>query len=128
MTRERFAHVLLRAGAAFTFAYPPLRAVVDPVSWLGYLPSFVRALPARMGFPVDPLILLHGFGVIEIVLALWILSGRHIRIPAILATLMLVAIVVFNWADIDIVFRDLSIACMTLALACWPEAGSAART
>ncbi len=115
MRREQFAFVILRTGAAFAFLYPPLRALQDPVSWLGYFPHFIRALP------IDSLVLLHGFGAVEIILALWILSGWRIRIPALLATIMLLAIVAFNVADLDIVFRDISIACMTLALAFWPK-------
>jgi len=115
MSGARAAHVLLRIGVAFAFLYPPVRAVFDPVSWLSYFPQFIR------GLPIDPLVLLHGFGAIEVVLALWILFGRHIRVPAALATLMLLAIVAFNWADIDVVFRDLSIALMTLALVLWPK-------
>ena len=121
MERERLAHVTLRVGVAFAFLYPPLQALSDPISWLGYFPHFLLVLPAHLGFPVDSLVFLHGFGVIEAILALWILSGRAIRIPAILATLMLLAIVVFNWADMDIIFRDITIACMTLALAFWPQ-------
>jgi uncharacterized membrane protein YphA (DoxX/SURF4 family) len=115
MQREQIAFVALRSGAAFAFLYPPLRAVYDPISWIAYFPHFIRTLP------IDSLVLLHGFGVIEVILALWILSGRNIRIPSVLATLMLLGIVVFNWADLDVVFRDLSIAAMTLALALWPE-------
>ncbi len=115
MRREQLAHLLLRVGAAFAFLYPPLRALQDPVSWLGYFPHFIRTLP------IDPLVLLHGFGAVEIILALWILSGWRIRIPALLATVMLLAIVAFNLADLDIVFRDISIALMTFALALWPE-------
>lgn len=118
MRREQIAHLTLRIGVAFAFLYPPLRAIYDPVSWLGYFPHLLTSLP------IDTLVLLHGFGAIEIVLALWILSGRNIRIPAVLATLLLLVIVAFNWADIDIVFRDISIALMTLALAFWPNVRS----
>lgn len=115
MRRELLAHALLRIGAAFALLYPPIAAVFDPVSWLGYFPHLIRALP------IDSLVLLHGFGIIEVALALWILSGWMIRVPALIATLMLVAIVAFNLAQIDIVFRDLSIAAVTLALAFWPN-------
>ena len=115
MRRERLAHVSLRIGAAFAFLYPPIAAVFDPVSWLGYFPHFIRALP------IDSLVLLHGFGIIEVILALWILSGWRIRIPALVMTAMLLAIVAFNLAQIDIVFRDLSIAAVTLSLALWPK-------
>ena len=115
MRREWLAHVSLRIGAAFAFLYPPIAAVFDPVSWLGYFPHFIRALP------IDSLVLLHGFGIIEVILALWILSGWRIRIPALVMTAMLLAIVAFNLAQIDIVFRDLSIAAVTLSLALWPK-------
>lgn len=115
MQGARRAHVLLRLGAAFAFLYPPIAAVGDPVSWFGYFPAFVRSLP------IDQLVLLHGFGIIEVAIALWILSGRRIRIPAAIATLLLLGIVAFNIPQMDVVFRDLSIACMTLALALWPD-------
>lgn len=121
MRRERIAFAALRAGAAFAFLYPAVSAVFDPVSWLGYFPHVVRALPAQIGFPVDPLILLHGFGALEVILAFWILFGKNIRIPAVVATLMLLAIVAFNWTDMDVVFRDISISLMTGALALLPE-------
>lgn len=107
---------MLRIGAALAFLYPPVAAVFDPVSWLGYFPHFIRALP------IDSLILLHGFGIIEVVLALWMLSGWRIRTPALLMTAMLLFIVAFNLAQIDTIFRDLSIAALTLALALWPKA------
>lgn len=115
MKRERCAHWVLRIGAAFAFFYPPVAAVFDPVSWLGYFPHFIRVLP------IDSFFLLHGFGTLEIVLALWVLSGWRIRIPALLMTAMLLAIVAFNLAQMDIVFRDLSIAALTLALVLWPK-------
>ena len=112
------AHLTLRIGTAFAFLYPPIAAVSDPISWFGYFPHFLQTLP------IDSLVLLHGFGIIEVVIALWILSGKYIRIPAAIATAMLVAIVVFNMSNFDVVFRDLAIACMTLALALWPEANA----
>ena len=115
MRSERLAHWVLRIGAAFAFLYPPVAAVFDPVSWFGYFPHFIRALP------IDSLVLLHSFGIIEVVLALWMLSGWRIRIPALLMTVMLLVIVAFNLAQIDIVFRDLSIVALTLALALWPK-------
>lgn len=127
MRSERFAHQLLRLGAAFAFVYPPIRALADPITWLGYLPAAVRALPGAFGFPIDSVALLHAFGIVEIALALWLLSGWRIRIPALLMTLTLLAIVVFNPGEMDILFRDLSIAAVTLALVFWPSAPSAQR-
>ena len=104
-------HLLLRLGAGLAFLYPPLMALRDPVSWLSYFPSFMRELP------IPETLLLQGFGVVEIIIALWILSGRRIFIPSTLATLMFIAIVAFNWNQLDVLFRDLSIAALTAALA-----------
>lgn len=118
-SNSRLAHLVLRLGVAFAFLYPPIAAITDPESWLGYFPQFIRALP------IDPLVLLHGFGVIEVVIALWILSGKNIRIPAALAALMLLAIVGFDWQNFSVLFRDLAIAAIAVALALWPSAETA---
>ena len=116
MKSEQRVHVMLRIGVAFAFLYPALRAIFDPVSWLAYFPTVIRDLP------IDSLVLLHGFGAIEVAIALWLLSGWKILTPALLAALMLVGIVAFNTADMDVVFRDLSIAMMAFALILWPKA------
>jgi uncharacterized membrane protein YphA (DoxX/SURF4 family) len=98
-------------GAAFAFLYPPIAALLgDPYSWIGYFPAFTRGY-------VDEMLMLHLFGAIEVIIGLWILSGVRIFIPSVLATLMLVAIVMFNLNQFDILFRDLSIASLTLSLA-----------
>lgn len=102
---------LLRIGVALAFVYPPLSALSNPDSWIGYFPQFLLA----SGIP--PLVLLHGFGVVEVLLALWILSGWHIEWPATAAALMLGAIVAFNGAQFEVLFRDVSIALAALALA-----------
>ncbi len=109
--QARTAYLLLRVGAAFAFLYPPVSALVgDPYTWFGYFPAFVQGI-------LPDMVLLHVFGVVEVIIGLWLLSGYKIFAPAMLATLMLVAIVVFNTSQFDVVFRDLSIACMTFALA-----------
>jgi hypothetical protein len=109
--QARTAYLLLRVGVAFAFLYPPLSAIFgDPYTWFGYFPAFLTGY-------VPDLVLLHAFGAVEAVIALWILSGYKIFVPSLLATLMLAGIVVFNVSQFDVVFRDLSIACMALALA-----------
>ena len=111
------ANLILRAGAAFAFLFPAIDALFNPYAWEGYFPNFVHQLP------IDSTVLLHSFGLLEVALALWLLSGKHIRIPAAVMTLMLVAIVVFNMNDFELLFRDLSIATITLALAVAPRLG-----
>ena len=102
---------LLRIAAAIAFIYPPLDALSNPDSWVGYFPQFLLA----SGIPSG--VLLHGFGVIEIVIAVWILSGWHIEWPATVAAFMLAGIVAFNSSQFEVLFRDISIALACLALA-----------
>ncbi|MDP2648831.1 MAG: hypothetical protein Q8P19_02930 [bacterium] len=95
---------------AFAFLYPPVDALFNPYSWIGYFPHFVRGI-------APDLVLLYLFGFVEVVIALWILSGWRIFWPSLAAAAMLVAIVSFNVANLEVLFRDLSIAAMALALA-----------
>ncbi len=104
------AWFLVRLGVAFSFLYPPIAAYFDPYSWIGYFPSFMK------GFLPDEL-LLHSFGILEIIIGLWILSGIRIFIPSAIAAIMLFLIVLFNWPQLDVLFRDISIALAAVALA-----------
>jgi uncharacterized membrane protein YphA (DoxX/SURF4 family) len=104
------ADFLLRLGVAFAFLYPPANAILDPYAWIGYFPAFLDGL-------MPDQLLLHVFGLVEVVIGLWILSGRNIFIPCLVAFGLLVLIVVFNLGDFQVLFRDVSIALMALALA-----------
>lgn len=107
----RAADYLLRAAVAFSFLYPPVAAVLDPYSWIGYIPTFIAQLP------VSDLVLLHSFGALEIVLALWILSGWRIVWPSVAAAFILLTIVTINFNQFSVLFRDVSIALAAVALA-----------
>jgi hypothetical protein len=61
--------------------------------------------------------LLKVFAVYEIVLALWILSGRWLRSAALLAAAALAGIVLAQPGDLIISFRDIGLALAALALA-----------
>lgn len=105
-----WASLALRVGIAFAFLYPAINAFFNPDSWIGYFPPFLR------GYVPDP-VLLHAFGAVEIVIALWILSGKKVFWPSLAATGMLVGIVAFNMNNFEVVFRDLAIAGASLSLA-----------
>src|SRR3989344_7260334 len=98
--RAPLPELLLRLAVAFSFAYPPIAALVDPDSWLGYFPAFVPS----------SIVLLHVFGAFEILIALWILFGKRVWIPSAIAALVLILIVAFNANQFDVLFRDASIA------------------
>lgn len=109
-SRELWIDRLLRASVAFVFLYPALNGFVNPDAWIGYFPPFLLN-------SISETMLVSGWGVIEIILALWILSGKKIAIPSIIATILIVGIVVFNPSQFIIIFRDLSLAGVTAALA-----------
>ena len=102
--------LLLRIGVAFAFLYPAIKAIFDPLSWLSYFPDFMLGI-------VPDMVLLHSFGVLEAVIAIWILSGKKIFIPSILATLILAAIIIIHSSGMDVIFRDVPILLMAVALA-----------
>ena len=108
---NKIAEYCLRIGLPFAFLYPPYSAIMEPESWIGFFPQFIRDIVG------NETALLHGFGIIEVVIALWILFGRNIFIPSAIAAVMLLSIVLFNWGAMEILFRDLSIFAMALSLA-----------
>jgi uncharacterized membrane protein YphA (DoxX/SURF4 family) len=110
MNREWWFEMILRAGLAFAFLYPPFAALRDPSGWLGYFPSFIKGI-------VPDLVLLHSFGAVEVIIALWILSGWKIFLPSLVAALMLLSIITLDWNEFEILFRDVSIMSIAIALA-----------
>lgn len=111
MREEGIATLLLRIGVAFAFIYPAVSAYFEPLSWIGFFPDFLRDTV------IDEMLLLQLFGLSEVVIALWILVGRNIFIPSVLAALYLFLIVIFNLNSLDIIFRDIPIMLMAVALA-----------
>lgn len=104
--------ILLRVGVAFAFLYPPIAALFDPLSWISYFPAFLTDFVGE-----HTILLLHAFSAVEVVLALWILFGKRVLWPATIAALLLIAIVIANPIQLDVLFRDLSIALASAALA-----------
>lgn len=103
--------LLLRIALAFVFFYPAYGFWKHPADWLGYVPVFVK----NVGIPESTLLLL--LAAFHLILAMWLLSGWRIFAPAIVATLFLFGIVYFNFNQLNILFRDISIALAALALA-----------
>lgn len=110
--KNRLSEILLRASVAVAFMYPAVDAFFNPASWIGFFPAWMLGV-----LPFSDEILLHLFGASEIIIALWLLFARHIFIPSMLASIYLVGIIAFNWRFIDLLFRDVSILGMTIALA-----------
>lgn len=104
--------LLMRLAVAFAFIYPAVSAWFDPDSWIGYFPDFVLDLAGS-----NAALLLHGWGILEILLALWVLFGVRVYIPSIIMAVALMAVVIVNPGQFPILFRDVSIALAALSLA-----------
>jgi cobalamin biosynthesis protein CobD/CbiB len=109
---EQRSTVLLRIAIAFAFLYPPFDSYFHPLSWISFFPPFMQG-------HVSDGMLLFGWGVLEVIIAVWILSGKKIFIPSLAATILLLAIVAFNLTMFEIVFRDVSLALVAATLAWW---------
>ena len=102
MQNEKLISFLLRTGLAIVFLYAAIASFIEPTSWIGYLPSWTENIMPRETALVF-------FSIYEIALTLWLFSGKKIYYAALLATLTMAGIVVFNFGELNIVFRDVAI-------------------
>lgn len=108
--KNRTASLLLRVGLASVLLYAAVAALVSPVEWAGYLPQFLTSHYAGNG-------VLYGLAAYELILAVWLLSGRAIRYAAGLAALTFAGIIMTNLpAFSTITFRDVPLVFAALAL------------
>jgi len=99
----------LRVGLAVVFLYAAAASLLDPNSWIGFLPDWARSNSSERVF-------LSLFSIYEIILALLLLWGKWVRLFAILSLITIIAIIIQNVHSLDIIFRDVSILFSCLAL------------
>ncbi len=105
----KLAKFFLRVGIAFVFLYASVEIYMHPDNFLKYVPKFVLSL-----FPLQQF--LDFFGVAEVVLAAWIMSGWKGQYSALLSVLVIVGITCMNTEYFYILFRNVAIAFGGLAL------------
>lgn len=103
--------LLLRIGLAFSFIYPPLSAFFHPYAWVGYIPAFLTH------YGLSDMTLLHLFGLIELLIGVLLLLNIQIRKTAAVAAVILFLIVAYHYRQMDVLFRDIPILLMAVALA-----------
>jgi uncharacterized membrane protein YphA (DoxX/SURF4 family) len=92
----------LRAGLAIVFLYAGISSLIEPSSWIGYVPQFINIIIPREMF-------LSIYSIFEIILALWLLSNKKIYYASLLSSLTLLLIIFPNIFQLEIVFRDIAI-------------------
>jgi hypothetical protein len=108
--RPHLPALFLRLGLATVFIYAAVSSTVSPNEWVGYLPSLLTD-------HFTPEILLKVFSAYELFLAVWLLSGVHVRYGALLCAATLGGIVMSNFGLFAISFRDIGLLLAALALA-----------
>lgn len=109
LNKNNLTSLLLRIGLAVVFIYASLSSFKNPQDWVGYLPHFAKE-------QLSATTLLHIFSVYEMILALWLLSGKFVKYAAASAAATLAGIVLFNFSLFAISFRDLGLIFAALAL------------
>jgi uncharacterized membrane protein YphA (DoxX/SURF4 family) len=108
--KVKLAKLVLRLGLIAVFLYAAISSFVSPNDWIGYLPSIAtKIVPGAM--------LLKVFSVYELLLSLWLVSGKYQRYAGALAALTMLGIIASDAKLFAITFRDLAIASGAVALA-----------
>lgn len=119
--RDTLISLFLRIGIAFSFLYAAIQSFRDPQSWIGFFPVWVQDI-AEQSIGLENMLVL--FSVVEIVVALWVLSGWRGFWSGLVSAAMVGGIVVTNLGAFDIVFRDVSIMFAALAYAFFSRRGN----
>lgn len=110
VNKNKLALFFLKLSIASVLVYAAARSFVDPNSWIGFMPSFLRNL-------LQTNILLGLFSLYEIALAAWVMSSKKTFYASLVAAATFAGITIFNLAALDIVFRDFGLMLAALALA-----------
>lgn len=102
--------LVLRLGLAFVFLYASFGSFLFPQNWIWFIPDWMQKI-----VPAQPM--LHTHAGFELVLGLWLISGRKLFYAAVIAALDLVAIMLPNINIFDTVFRDVGLLTSAIALA-----------
>ena len=89
-TKEVLVSFFLRSGIAVVFFYAAISAFLNPLAWVGFIPGFVQSL-----IPQTIFLNVHSVG--NIIIGLWLLSGKKTFYASILASLAMFSIVVFTF-------------------------------
>src|SRR3989344_5747529 len=110
MPREKLVSFFLRIGLAAVFTYAAIASFMDPDTWASFIPSFMGEM-----VPVKSLLMV--LSVYELILAALLLLDRYVLVAAIFSALTMAGILATNTAGMDVLFRDVAIMFMALALA-----------
>jgi len=104
-----YASLSIRLGLIFVFVWAAVMMSIDPASYLHYMPSWVEVVIPRY-------YALHAFSAYEILLCIWLVSGKKTFYSGLLAALTIAALTIVNYQYFHILFRNVAIFASALAL------------
>ncbi len=99
---------ILRIGLGLVFIYTALQSLLDPASWVGFLPNWLGPISA-------PTIAIKIYTLVSLMTGICLLIDFKTKIFSIIAFLQLAAIIVFYGVD-NVTFRDFGLATAAIAL------------
>jgi uncharacterized membrane protein YphA (DoxX/SURF4 family) len=100
---------IIRLGLAIVFLWFGISKILQPESWIAWLPTWIEQLPIST---TTHLILQ---GIAEAILGVLLLLGLFTRLAAAIAAILLVAVIITIGYN-DIAIRDLAILSIAIAL------------
>ena len=101
---------LLRSGLAIAFLYAGISSFLNPTNWIGFVPNFIELIIPKEIFLII-------FSAYEILLGAGLLFDYKTFTLSILSSATLFLILFGNIMNLEILFRDIAILFMALALA-----------
>ncbi|MDB5188929.1 MAG: hypothetical protein JWM92_527 [Candidatus Nomurabacteria bacterium] len=107
---KNFSSILLRIAIAAVFIWFGIQQLIDPTSWVGFLPTWVNTLP------ISQTVFIYLNGVFELIFGTALLLGFYSRIAALLLGLHLLGITqTVGYSAIGV--RDFGLALSALSIA-----------
>lgn len=107
--KELLISFLLRSGLAIAFFYAGISSFLNPTNWIGFVPNFIGAIIPKEIFLII-------FSVYELLLGIGLLFDYKTFALSILSSVTLFLILFGNIMNLEILFRDIAILFMALAL------------
>lgn len=109
LKKDILVSLLLRTGLAISFFYAAISSLISPVSWAGYVPEFLTSfINMKLYLPIH--------SVYDFIIGFFLIIDYKTFYTSILAALTIFLIIIFNLPALDIVFRDIGLLLMAIAL------------
>jgi len=109
MNKKEIASVILRLGVSFVFLTFGIWQLINPTSWIGYVPGYVYGL----GISVSLVVILNG--ILDLLIGVSLVSGIYLRFFSVLGILRLF-LIIFSLGWNDVAVRDIGLAVALIAI------------